>query len=47
MLGRFTSRKITVAEPVVEPVVDEPSFLSPIPEVAAPEIVPDAAANKL
>jgi pilus assembly protein CpaF len=47
MLGRFTSRKITVPEPVAEPVVDEPSFLSPIPEVAAPEIVPDAAANKL
>lgn len=47
MLGRFTSRKASVPEPVVEPVVDEPSFLSPIPEVAAPEIVPDAAANKL
>lgn len=48
MLGRFTSRKAAMPEPAIEPAIEEPAFLTPIPEVAAPETAPDLAnANKL
>ena len=48
MIGRFTARKAAVTEPVVEPMIEvAPSFVSPLREVAAPEIAPDANANPL
>jgi len=50
MLGRFTTRKASGQDTVTEPAVMEapPSFVSPLPEIAAPEISPDTpAANPL
>jgi len=48
MLGRFTTRKADLLEPVApEPVAEPAAFVSPLPEIASPETVPEATANPL